>query len=73
MLVFAPALEYAMSVRLPLLSVVMAVKNGEQTLAEALTALAGRALIRAMQRYQAGRQAEQQQPQDDRRNRIRAR
>jgi hypothetical protein len=36
-----------------------------------LTAIAGRAVIRAMQRYQAKRQAEQQQPQDDRRQHIR--
>ncbi|HRO61207.1 MAG TPA: serine endopeptidase, partial [Burkholderiaceae bacterium] len=37
----------------------------------ALVAIAGYALIRALQRYQAGRQAEQQQSQDARRNHIR--
>ncbi|MFA7665860.1 MAG: zinc ribbon domain-containing protein [Burkholderiaceae bacterium] len=36
-----------------------------------LTAVAGIALIRAMRRYQANRQAEQAQPQDERRHQIR--
>jgi len=37
----------------------------------ALVAIAGHALIRALQRYQAARQAEQAQSQDERRSRIR--